>query len=206
MRLIAVGDLAFNGLYHKLLAKGKRNPCREVGNWNDTDIVVGNLESPITTASRVAPAKCTLRGSEHAYKVLESHFFRVLSLANNHMMDFGVQGLEDTKRYLDHHGIGYCGAGSDLKEATAPLIIDQGDQRLGFLSFCDVEQLSHLYASKDKPGVAPLDTDACCKAITELRAEVDWVILQVHWGKEMSTLPTMQQLCRRGCLWKLGSI
>lgn len=193
MRLIAIGDLSLNGRYDALLTGAKPNPMRAVRDWNATDLVVGNLESPITTAARVAPSKCTLRGSENARTLFESHHFRVVSLANNHMMDFGPGGLVDTRRYLDECGVKHCGGGANLAQATAPLIIEHLNQRVGFLSYCDVEQKSPLYADGNQPGVAPWQGESSLESIRRLRNDVEWLIVMFHWGVEMSRLPTVGQ-------------
>ena len=70
LTLLAVGDLAFNGHYHRLLERrGPEYPFRHVAErWRDADLRIGNLESPITIAPRAAPDKLTLRGAPLALR------------------------------------------------------------------------------------------------------------------------------------------
>ena len=156
LTLIAVGDLAFNGRYHRLLERhGPEYPFQHVAqHWRDADLRIGNLESPITTAPRVASDKLTLRGTPRALESLRWAGFDCLSLANNHMMDFGAAGLIETCERLSDAGIAHVGAGRNLDEATSPAIVERKGQKIGILAFCDVEQISPLYAGAASPGVA----------------------------------------------------
>jgi hypothetical protein len=195
LNLIAVGDLSFNGGYRRALAeRGMMFPFLQVAPlWKYADLRFGNLESPITDKPRVAAAKFTLRGAPQAVEALNAAGIDGVSLANNHMMDFGPDGLLDTCRHLDAAGIPHVGAGRNLEEATTPLIISRNGWRLGMLAYCDVAQISSLYASNRSAGVAPLDFDRCLESIRRLRTEVDWLVVHLHWGEEMSRLPSPGQ-------------
>jgi hypothetical protein len=195
LRIIAVGDLALNGGYHRLLAeRGPDYPFRRIrARWRDAAIRFGNLESPVTHCERIAPAKLTLRGSPLAPQALLAGGFDCVSLANNHMMDFGAEGLHDTRQQLDQVGIAHVGAGRNLDEAFEPVIIKREGQSIGVLAFCDVDQVSDLYATRDSPGVAPADLAVCRELVGALRQRVDWLVVQLHWGLEMSQLPSPAQ-------------
>ena len=188
-----------------MLCGEKANPLKAIHSWREADLVVSNLESPITSAPRVAPSKCTLRGSQNARKLFDSHQIRVLSIANNHMMDFGPTGLTDTCHYLDECGVKYCGGGANLVEATRPLVIERCQQRIGFLSYCDVEQKSPLYADKDQAGVAAWDRESSLAQICKLRSVVDRLIVMLHWGVEMSCLPSVEQRKLARCIISAGA-
>lgn len=190
LRVMAVGDLSFNGGYRRLSA----NPLqRLLGRWAQADVRLGNLESPFTAAPRVAPAKVALRGSDQAVHFLRQARFDGLSLANNHAMDFGPEGLRDTQTALEHAGLAHHGAGQNEEEAYRPLILERNDQTIGVFSCCSVSQSSPLYAGRDQPGVARLVLDRCVEQIRRLRSQVDWVIVQAHWGEELSELPMPEQ-------------
>lgn len=195
IRIVAVGDLAFNGGYHKRLqTHGPRHPLRGIGDkWDNADLRFGNLESPITERDRVAPSKLTLRGSPLAIDALKSARFDCMSIANNHMMDFGAGGMRDTCRQLDAAGIARVGAGSNLDEALTPAIIKLPECTIGVLAFCDVVQTSPLYATSTNPGVAPAEPDLCNATIRTLRNQVDFVVVHLHWGQEMCRLPSPRQ-------------
>ncbi|HVS37579.1 MAG TPA: CapA family protein [Gemmataceae bacterium] len=195
VRIIAVGDLCFNGRYRPRLARrGARYPFHRVlPEWREADLRLGNLESPITAAPKTFPSKLTLRAAPDAAAALSTAGFDCVTLANNHMLDFGPEGLADTRTALDARGMIHVGAGMDLAAASAPAVLHCKGRTIGVVAFCLVEQNSALYAGPTTPGVAPLDVDGAVRRIRELRPRVDWLIVQIHWGVEMSRLPTPEQ-------------
>ncbi len=195
IRIIAIGDLSFNGRYHRLLARrGPAHPFRRVrAAWADADLRLGNLESPITAAPKTFPSKLTLRSAPDAAASLRAAGLDCVTLANNHVLDFGAEGLADTRAALDAAGIAHAGAGTDAASAAAPVVLRRNGQTIGMLAFCLVEQSSPLYAGPASPGVAAFDVGAAVRSVRGLRPSVDWLIVQIHWGVEMSRLPTVQQ-------------
>jgi len=195
LKIVAVGDLSLNGAYHQLLSeRGPAYPFRRVcRQWQNAALRFGNLESPISSTDRVAPAKLTLRGAPLTCESLVAAGFDCVCLANNHMMDFGSRGLLETVERLNGAGIAHVGAGRNLAEAMRPVIFRRQGRSVGVLAFCDVEQISDLYATPTSPGVARADLAACREAIGRLRQEADWVIVHMHWGAEMSRLPSPLQ-------------
>jgi poly-gamma-glutamate synthesis protein (capsule biosynthesis protein) len=195
IRLIAVGDLSFNGRYHRLLTRrgaGWPFHCLPPA-WRDADLRLGNLESPITAAPRACASKLTLRAAPDAIAALRAAGLDCVSLANNHMMDYGPRGLADTRAALSAAGICCTGAGADASSAAAPAILHCKGQRIGVFGFCRVEQNSPLYAGQTAPGVAEFDAAAAIGSIRDLRPDVDWIVVQIHWGAEMSRLPAPRQ-------------
>ncbi len=201
LTLVAVGDMSFNGRYHRFFERyGVEHSLRLVlPQWQHANLRFGNLESPITDQPRVAPDKLTLRGSPFAIDAIQFASFDCVTIANNHMMDFGATGLLQTMERLDSAGISHVGAGRNLNEATSPEIFEQNGQRVGVLACCDVEQDSPLYASNTDVGVAPYSEDRWFQDIRNLRDHVDWLVVQMHWGFELSQIPAIAQrsLARR---------
>ncbi len=195
LTIVAVGDLSFNGRYHGLLDRyGPDYPLRSVlPHWHDADLRLGNLESPLTARPKVSPPKCTLRGAPRAIDTLQRARFDFVSVANNHMMDFGPEGLAETCERLDSAGIPHAGAGRNSKAARAPRVLVRDGHTIGLLAYCDVEQESPLYADVSSPGVAPLRSPLCLQQVRELRPLVDWLIVQLHWGTEMAQIPSPVQ-------------
>lgn len=195
LRVAAVGDLSLNGGYDRLLRRhGPDYPFRRVSDrWRSADVRLGNLESPVTTAPKVAPSRCSLRGAIGALDSLAAAGFDCVSLANNHAMDFGPYGLSETIDRLDAAGVAHVGAGPDEASARAPVILRRGGQRVGILAYCDVRQRAPLYAGLSTPGIAELRPEDCLREIRELRPEVDRLIVQLHWGVEWAQLPSPEQ-------------
>jgi len=160
--------------------------------WQDCDLRLGNLESPITNEPRVAKSKFALRANPNAREILAKSHFDVLSLSNNHAMDFGWSGLNETINALDAMGIGHVGAGAELGVANSAKILEVNGDKVAVVAFCDVAQTSPLYATDDQPGISPLN-ESSVELVSSLRKQVDWVIVQLHWGTEMSQMPSPTQ-------------
>src|SRR5262249_20386301 len=157
-----------------LQRRGPECPFRFVAPlWRDADLRLGNLESPITAAPKACPWKLTLRSAPGAAAALRAAGLDCVSLANNHMMDYGPRGLAGTRAALDAAGVRCSGAGTDNASAAAPAVLSCTGQTVAVLGFCLVEQKSPLYAGPASPGVALFDADAAARTIRELRPQVD---------------------------------
>jgi poly-gamma-glutamate synthesis protein (capsule biosynthesis protein) len=98
-----------------------------------SDIAVGNLESPIASRGvEFTEKKYRFKASPKAASALRRAGFSVLTLANNHIMDFGAQGLIETLENLDKEKILYAGAGRNLVEARKPAIVEKNGQKIAF--------------------------------------------------------------------------
>ena len=192
LSIIAVGDISLSGIYRNSRFKTEVPWQSLQGDWNNADLRIGNLEAPITDADRVANSKFSLRAGKSAIDILNQSSFDLLSMANNHAMDFGKEGLINTMKVLRECSIPFVGCGVNAEEAAAPEMVTRNDQRVGFISFCDVEQISPLYADSENPGVSKLD-EKSVERVQRLRSEVDWLIVQLHWGTEMCCLPSPDQ-------------
>jgi hypothetical protein len=131
--------------------------------------------------------------------------FDAVTIANNHMFDFGPEALLDTRRLLLDKGIAVTGAGRDLDEARQPAIVERNGIKVGFLGYCSVIPAGGE-AAPGKVGIAPLrvkteyeprgphasprvitrpderDMTIILEDIARLRREVDIVVLAFHWG------------------------
>lgn len=194
LRIVAVGDLSFNGRVAELVRDDATRPFAQVAPcWRQADLRLANLESPITGAARAVPCKLTLRAPEAAVAALRFAGFDALGLANNHMLDFGPQGLAETCAHLAAASLPAVGAGSDEAAARRPLVLERRGQTVGLLAYCAVEQKSPLFAGPATPGVAAFDIERCLQDVRALRTQADWVIVQLHWGEELCRLPSPRQ-------------
>lgn len=187
--IAAVGDLMLGGRTGPFLEQyGPDYPFREVMPvLRQADLVAGNLESPISTrGTAVENKKFTLRAGPAAAPALKSAGIRVVSLANNHSMDFGPLALQDTLAALDESGILYTGAGMDLNDARAPAIVKIKGKTLAFLSYSLTFPLE-FFASAGQPGTAPGYADFVKADIEKVRPTADLVVVSFHWGAELLT-------------------
>ncbi len=146
-------------------------------------LVFGNLEGSWCRADgKPLPRKAGPRVLNHS--VVKGPRW-VFALANNHMMDYGVEGLVETRERLSAHGIPFAGAGRSLEEAQRPVLVEECGKRIGILSCAE-----HQFGMADErtPGIAPLGM-WLLGAIRKLRTQVDVVIVSVHAAVEMSPIP-----------------
>ena len=148
------------------------------------DLVFVNLETPLTdTAKWVGDYRTPANFAE----VMKRASVSLVSLANNHTYDCEAQGLVDTIKELDAVGIGHVGAGVDLSDARKPLILEKHGIKVGFLGYTQFSNMGEAaFASKDGPGVVPMDPDIIREDLRALRPMVDFVVVAIHWGTSTS--------------------
>jgi poly-gamma-glutamate capsule biosynthesis protein CapA/YwtB (metallophosphatase superfamily) len=187
--IAAVGDLMLGGRTGPFLDRfGPEYPFRSVMPvLRLSDVVVGNLESPISLRGvAVQNKKFTLRAAPIAARTLKSAGIRVVSLANNHAMDYGPQALEDTLAALDENNVLYTGAGMNLRDARQPALVKVKGKTLAFLSYSLTFPLE-FFASAGRAGTAPGYADFIKTDIEKVRPLADLVVVSFHWGAELMT-------------------
>ncbi|MDD4891251.1 MAG: CapA family protein, partial [Phycisphaerae bacterium] len=162
------------------------------------DLVVVNQEGPLTDLTHPTQDKCSLVSSPGAAAVLRSWNVGVATLANNHMFDYGWDGFAQTRSALTRQGIQIVGAGRDLAEASQPLILTLGGQRVALLAY-SWAFVQTTCATESTFGCAPLDAELMVAQVSRLARAVDHVIVLPHWGYCDYRLPTPEQrvLARR---------
>jgi hypothetical protein len=202
LRVCAIGDIAFAGV-QKPDVHRVRPAVRRI--LDDADLVVGNLEGPLTEHGSPSPRKCMMRGDPSWAEALARWNAHVLSLANNHIMDYGVRGLLRTIEVLRAAGLHHVGAGLNELEANAPVTIERRGVRLAFLARSMVTVRGRCYASGSAPGAAFFNLEETLGQIRRLRREVDVVVVLMHWGVEHYGLPTPSQRRIGQCLAEEGA-
>ncbi len=187
LTIAAVGDIMLGGRTGPYLEQhGPDYPFRDVlPVLRPADVIAGNLESPISTRGRaVENKKFTLRAGPLAVEALKKAGIRVVTLANNHSMDFGPQALQDTLKTLAENNILFTGAGMDLDDARAPAFLKVKGKTLAFLSYSLTFPLE-FFASGRRPGTAPGYADFVRADIQKVRPVADLVVVSFHWGAEL---------------------
>jgi poly-gamma-glutamate synthesis protein (capsule biosynthesis protein) len=163
------------------------------------DLTIVNLECAITASSRRwqgAPKAFYFGAPPQAADTLSFAGVDLVSVANNHILDFDVEGLRDTVGHLRRHGIHYAGAGENRQQAERPGFVRCGDMTMGMAAFCDHQP--DFSAQSDRPGMAYIDLDDEPAALAALRAAlaplrqaaIDWPVLSLHWGPNMVIRPS----------------
>lgn len=118
-------------------------------------------------------------------KAINPYFF---TLANNHILDQGKQGLDSTIAILEKEGIAYAGAGANLAEAQKPYIIIVNNIKVGI--YCCAEH-EFTIATEESAGVNPFEPLDSLDHVANLRKQCDFVAVLYHGGKEHYRYPSM---------------
>ena len=118
----------------------------------------------------------------------------IVSLANNHSLDFGTEALQDTFATLDEAGILYAGAGDTKERAEQLQVIEVNGQKIGFLAATRVIPVSEWNIEYGQPGLfAAYDDTRLVECIREAKEECDFLAVYVHWGIEREAYPQEYQ-------------
>lgn len=163
---------------------------------SDADLAVLNLETAITDRGAPEPKTYTFRTSPKALTALKDSGIDVVSMANNHAVDFGADGLTDTLAAKDSSPIPVVGVGRNAKEAYAPYVTTVRGVKVAVVAASQVEDLTNQKwrAGATKPGIASaLDATALVKAVEAAKREAPVVLVYLHWGDEGKACPTGPQ-------------
>lgn len=168
------------------------------------DLFVVNLECPFTERGEKIPKNFNFRAKPELVAALVAGGVDVVSLANNHMIDYGPEGLFDTLSTLDTHGIVHFGAGRTLSEARVPAVVEKKGVTIAFLGYFflgdrNIEP-AQVIATPEQPGVAGHFSDTAALVamvdadIKAAKRSADHVIPFFHWGRESKGQPEPYQL------------
>ena len=176
------------------------------------DVTFVNLESPYSERGYPAEKYTFLRSPPELIAELNVMGVDVVTLANNHMLDYGYDALFDTLDLLDARNVKRCGAGRNLREAYAPAIVEADGIRIAFIGFSSTLPLG-CAAGNERPGLAPIhifsafvlepsprtqeqpgtpppvktfplqdDITRMQKEIAAAKEKADFVVVAGHWG------------------------
>lgn len=198
--LIATGDVML-ARYVELQMRTLKDytfPFRKVSDFlKNADITIANLETPLMPGKNVPTGSMTFRADPEALAGLLAAGFDVVSIANNHTMNYQVPGLTSTLQALKKAGILAAGGGRDLDVAHTPAIMEVKGKKIAFYSYVDnsIPPGHHGAATKNTPGIAVMDTSAVKSDVKNARDTygADIVIVSMHAGKEYTREPTQFQ-------------
>lgn len=159
------------------------------------DIFMVNQEFPFTDRGTAAEDKqFTFRLPPERVRMFTEMGIDIVTLANNHILDFGPEGITDSIAALDGAGILHVGAGENLEQAKKLEIIETCGRKIGFLGVSRVYMAASWAAGASHPGVfSTYDPTMALEAIREAREQVDYLVVYVHWGVERETEPLEYQ-------------
>ncbi len=163
---------------------------------DSSDITVANLECPLTNTGTPHPTKpIVFRGSPQNAVGLSYAGIDVVTLANNHIIDYGLAGLQQTQTVLRNNNVLFSGAGANSHEAMLPVFLSKSGVNIAFIASSDRHgqynnYQPYLNAAYNKPGFADLNRLTIVQQINSVRTASDLVVFQMHSGSEYSISPT----------------
>lgn len=164
--------------------------------FEEADIVFGNLECTLSKTNEVRQDKSmTLYSPPDSIQALKYLGYNIISLGNNHINDYGEQGLVKTIKILGDSGISCFGAGRNLGEARKAVFIETKGLRFAFLGYTtDESHVSSIIASSNRAGCVYYDLPRIEQDIVRARSKADIICISLHWGYEHQIYPSPKQV------------
>lgn len=162
-----------------------------LGEMQNADLTMVNEEFPFSTRGTQAQDKqFTFRIDPSYVKLFQEMGIDVVTVANNHALDYGTEALSDTFQTLDEAGIAYVGAGDSKERAAQPYVTELGGKTFGFLAASRVIPEVSWNIENQQPGMlCTYDSTQLCEAIRKAKENCDYVVVYVHWGIERENTP-----------------
>lgn len=205
LRFMAMGDI--------MLGRGVGARLRKAGGYEKAfekvssylklgDVVFANLESPLTASNHGLDKerKIVLKAEPESVAALTGAGINLVSLSNNHILDYYEKGLFDTMEILEQNGIKHAGAGKNIEEARTPAIIEKNGLKTALLAYTAFAELTYagkpyqnFAAGPEKSGLVRDRYETIREDILKIRDQVDLVAVSMHWGVEDSFKVTNEQ-------------
>lgn len=198
IKLSFAGDVMFDKKIENIINKnGLSYVFSEVRSiFASSEVSMVNLETPISKrGTQESDKQFTFRANPDILKnFTKSTGINFVSLANNHILDFGSLALDDTLSFLKKEKINRAGAGENLSSASKPTYIETKGYKIAIIASSRVIPFGTWHAGKNKPGVASTyNTDVIKQQINDARKTADIVVVYVHWGNERIEYPIKVQ-------------
>ncbi len=196
-KLCFTGDIMLDrGVKKAVLDYGKgdfRFPFQKISSYlRGCDALFGNLEGPISDKGENKGSLYSFRMNPLAVYGLEYAGFNVLSVANNHIGDWGIEAMRDTFIRLKEKNILYVGGGFNEAEAYKPKILSVNGIKIAFLAFSQFGK-DYLEAKNEESGIAIADEGNLKDGILEAKEKADIVVASFHFGDEYQNEPNIYQ-------------
>ncbi len=190
--LTFAGDILLDGFVGEQITRyGVNFPFAKVAPaLQKADIAFANLETPVSVRGKAVEKTFTFRSKPAALGGLKFAGIDGVSLANNHILDYGQLAMLDTLTHLDRYKIGHTGAGSNIDQAFKPYVKTVKGKRVAILGASRVLSGPSWYAGKTSPGAASAYTaEPLLGAIRKSAKDNDYTIVYLHWNEEFKDYP-----------------
>ncbi|WUH99209.1 CapA family protein [Spirillospora sp. NBC_00431] len=197
------GDTHFEGQLRSRLGNPKTALGPVAKQLRSADLAMVNLETAITTGGTPAPKSFTFRAPPSAFKALQGSGVDVVSMANNHGMDFMEGGLRDSLAAIKRSGFPVVGIGKNADAAFSPYRVTVKGNKLAIVGATQVldDNLIQAWTATDTKGglASAKDVPRMVQAVKQARKGSDVVIVHLHWGAELQPcpLPRQQELAKQ---------
>jgi poly-gamma-glutamate capsule biosynthesis protein CapA/YwtB (metallophosphatase superfamily) len=167
-------------------------PVAEI--FGASDLAMVNLETAVTDRGTPEPKQFHFRAPATAFEAILAAGIDVVTMANNHALDYGRVGLDDALGSAKAAGMPVVGIGKNAAEAYAPFVTSVKGVKIAFLGMSQVSELSGSWAAKDdRSGIAmAFNTTKAVAAVKAAASKADVVVVYMHWGQEYNQCPTAQ--------------
>jgi len=190
--LLFTGDIHFHQVISNTIDKGIDPLLYMHKILTEPDYTIGNLETVVSLGGTIQPKTYNFKAPPYMLKFLTNAGFDILSLANNHAMDYGADAMIEMLDWLNKYGLFFTGAGTNINQAAKPILIKKDNIKIGILCF-GFQKPPQLQALSNREGTAGLDWNYIEDSIIQLRPLVDFLILFIHWGWEYFEVPIPEQ-------------
>ena len=155
---------------------------------SQADFCIANMEAPLTKSNTaIEKTGPNIKVSTSFLKPLKEIGFDAVTLANNHIMDYGKDGLKSTINVCEREGVQFVGAGENIIKARQPLLLNLNDRKIAIINIAENEFCA---AEADQYGANPLNVITNHYDIQKAKKENDYVIVISHGGREHYQLPS----------------
>ncbi len=202
LSIVVTGDLMFGRNTPAVLSLDE-SPFRYISNvTSGSDILLVNTENPFTTSSNAVKGDVPLKASPEYIPLINGTNGTVISAnANNHLFDYGVEGMRDSMKNLDANGITHIGVGENKQEASKPAVIEKNGYKITIFNYMDSDNFQEYsqevmpIAKDDSPGYSAWDDETSPQQIKEAKENgSDFVLVYMHYGNEYSRSPNDMQI------------
>jgi poly-gamma-glutamate capsule biosynthesis protein CapA/YwtB (metallophosphatase superfamily) len=195
VKILAAGDVMLGSWIDQITrARGWNYPFVQLDSIvNQTDIFFCNLEAPFGNSGTAYEKTYTFQVSPDLVQILTAGKINMVSLANNHMMDYGVESLSATMEVLGKNNIKYSGAGTNLQEARKPGRLVVKGKNISFACY-SLTFPEEFWATDTSAGTCFPRHTFVFRDLKKLKSDSNLLVVSFHWGGELLTMPKEYQI------------